>query len=160
MSAVLERIAAVVGAPGLLTDETGMAPYTIDWRKRYTGRPLAVVRPASTREVAEVIKVCAGTRTAVVPQGGNTGLQGGGITDSSGTQIVLCTARMRRVRAIDPINNTITPEAGCVLAEVQRAAEGAGRLFPLSLGAEGSATIGGNLSTNAGGSGVLRYVPR
>jgi hypothetical protein len=108
MSAVLERIAAVVGAPGLITDETGMAPYTIDWRRRYTGRPLAVVRPASTHEVAEVIKVCAGTRTAVVPQGGNTGLQGGSITDSSGTQIVLCTARMGRVRAIDPINNTIT----------------------------------------------------
>ena len=157
MSAVLERIAAAVGASGLITDETGMAPYTIDWRKRYAGRPLAVVRPASTREVAEVIKICAGTRTAVVPQGGNTGLQGGGITDSSGTQIVLCTARMNRVRAIDPINNTITLEAGCVLADVQRAAEGAGRLFPLSLGAEGSATIGGNLSTNAGGSGVLRY---
>jgi len=157
MSAVLERIAAVVGAAGLITDEAGMAPYTIDWRKRYAGRPLAVVRPASTREVAGVIRICAETRTAVVPQGGNTGLQGGGITDSSGTQIALCTARMRRVRAIDPINNTITLEAGCVLAQVQRAAEGAGRLFPLSLGAEGSATIGGNLSTNAGGTAVLRY---
>jgi len=157
VSAVLERIAAVVGAPGLITDETGMAPYMIDWRKRYCGRPLAVVRPASTREVALVMKICAETGTAVVPQGGNTGLQGGGITDSSGTQIVLCTARMSRVRAIDPINNTITVEAGCVLAQVQRAAEGAGRLFPLSLGAEGSATIGGNLSTNAGGTGVLRY---
>jgi len=104
-----------------------------------------------------VIKICAETRTAVVPQGGNTGLQGGGITDASGTQILLSTTRLNRVRAIDPVNNTITVEAGCVLAEVQRAAEAAGRLFPLSLGAEGSANIGGNLSTNAGGTGVLRY---
>ena len=157
VSAVPTRIAAVVGASGMITDETGMAPYMIDWRKRYSGRPLAVVRPASTLEVAQVMKICAETRTAVVPQGGNTGLQGGGITDSSGTQVVLCTARMSHVRAIDPINNTITVEAGCVLAQVQRAAEGAGRLFPLSLGAEGSATIGGNLSTNAGGTAVLRY---
>jgi D-lactate dehydrogenase (cytochrome) len=157
VSAVLDRLKAAVGAAGLLTDEAEMASYAIDWRKRYSGRPLAVVRPASTHEVAEVIKICAETRTAVVPQGGNTGLQGGCITDASGTQVVLSTARMNRVRAIDPINNTITVEAGCVLAEVQRAAEGAGRLFPLSLGAEGSATIGGNLSTNAGGTGVLRY---
>jgi len=157
MSSVVDRISSVVGAAGLVTGEEGMTPYTIDWRKRYAGRPLAVVRPASTREVAEVVGICAQTRTAVVPQGGNTGLQGGGITDASGTQILLSTGRMNRVRAIDPVNNTITVEAGCVLAQVQRAAEGAGRLFPLSLGAEGSATIGGNLSTNAGGTGVLRY---
>ncbi len=157
MSAMLERIAAVVGAGGLVTAGSDVAPYSVDWRKRYFGRPLAVVRPASTREVAQVMKICAETRTAVVPQGGNTGLQGGGITDSSGTQILLSTARMNRVRTIDPLNNTITVEAGCVLADVQRAAEGAARLFPLSLGAEGSATLGGNLSTNAGGTGVLRY---
>jgi len=157
MSVIVDRIAAVVGAAGLVTEAAGMEPYAIDWRKRYAGRPLAVVRPASVREVAGVIKICAETRTAVVPQGGNTGLQGGGITDASGTQILLSTTRMNRVRAIDPVNNTITVEAGCVLAEVQRAAEAAGRLFPLSLGAEGSANIGGNLSTNAGGTGVLRY---
>ena len=157
MSVIVDRIAAVVGAAGLVTEAAGMEPYTIDWRKRYAGRPLAVVRPASVREVAGVIKICAETRTAVVPQGGNTGLQGGGITDASGTQILLSTTRLNRVRAIDPVNNTITVEAGCVLAEVQRAAEAAGRLFPLSLGAEGSANIGGNLSTNAGGTGVLRY---
>jgi len=157
VSGVVDRIAAVVGAAGLVTEAAGMEPYTIDWRKRYAGRPLAVVRPASVREVAGVIKICAETRTAVVPQGGNTGLQGGGITDASGTQILLSTTRLNRVRAIDPVNNTITVEAGCVLAEVQRAAEAAGRLFPLSLGAEGSANIGGNLSTNAGGTGVLRY---
>jgi len=157
MSGVIDRIAAVVGSAGMVVGEDAMGPYTVDWRKCYTGRPLAVVRPASTREVAAVIGICAATRTAVVPQGGNTGLQGGGITDASGTQILLSTVRMNSVRAIDPVNNTITVEAGCVLAEVQRAAEGAGRLFPLSLGAEGSATIGGNLSTNAGGTAVLRY---
>ena len=157
MSCIIDRIAAVVGSAGLMVDEVAMEPYTVDWRKRYTGRPLAVVRPASTQEVAAVIGICAETRTAVVPQGGNTGLQGGGITDGSGTQILLSTVRMNRVRAIDPVNNTVTVEAGCVLAEVQRSAEGAGRLFPLSLGAEGSATIGGNLSTNAGGTAVLRY---
>jgi len=157
LSALVERIAAVVGTAGLIADAQAMAPYTVDWRKRYTGRPLAVVRPSSTEQVAAVVKICAGARTPVVPQGGNTGLQGGAITDGSGTQIMLCTGRMNRVRTIDPVNNTITVEAGCVLAEVQRAAEGAGRLFPLSLGAEGSATIGGNLSTNAGGTGVLRY---
>ncbi|OGA44415.1 MAG: hydroxyacid dehydrogenase [Betaproteobacteria bacterium RIFCSPLOWO2_12_FULL_63_13] len=157
MKDVLERIAAVVGSAGLVTDETGMAPHMKDWRGRYSGRPLAVVRPASTRAVAEVVKICAETRTAIVPQGGNTGLQGGGITDASGTQILLSTGRMNRVRAVDALNNTITVEAGCVLEHVQRAAEDAGRLFPLSLGAEGSATLGGNLSTNAGGTGVLRY---
>ena len=154
---VIERIAAIVGSAGMFTDDDAMAPYTIDWRKRCSGRPLAVVRPASTREVGDVVGICARTRTAVVPQGGNTGLQGGGIPDASGTQILLSTARMNRVRAIDPVNNTITVEAGCVLEQVQRAAEETGRLFPLSLGAEGSATLGGNLSTNAGGTGVLRY---
>jgi len=157
MKGVLERINAVVGRSGLMTDEDGMAPHMKDWRGRYFGKPLAVVRPASTPEVAEVVRICAETRTAIVPQGGNTGLQGGGITDSSGTQILLSTGRMNRVRAIDPLNNTITVEAGCILQHVQRAAEDAGRLFPLSLGAEGSATLGGNLSTNAGGTGVLRY---
>jgi len=157
VSGVLDRVASVVGAAGLLTDEAAVAPYAIDWRKRYSGRPMAVVRPASAEQVAAVVKICAETSTAIVPQGGNTGLQGGGVTDASGTQIMLSTGRMNRVRAIDPVNNTITVEAGCVLADVQRAAEGAGRLFPLSLGAEGSATIGGNLSTNAGGTGVLRY---
>jgi FAD/FMN-containing dehydrogenase len=157
VSTVIERIGTVVGAAGLIVDEGGMAPYTVDWRKRYAGKPLAVVRPASTEQVAAVVRICAETRTAIVPQGGNTGLQGGGITDMSGTQILLSTARMNRVRDFDPVNNTITVEAGCVLAEVQRAAEAGGRLFPLSLGAEGSATLGGNLSTNAGGTGVLRY---
>ena len=157
MNGLVDRIAGAVGQTGLVTSEAEMAPYAVDWRKRFFGRPLAVVHPASTSEVAAVVRICAGARTGIVPQGGNTGLVGGGIPDASGTQIVLSTARMNRVRAVDALNNTLTVEAGCVLAQVQRAAEGAGRLFPLSLGAEGTATIGGNLSTNAGGTSVLRF---
>ena len=149
-------MARVVG-PGFVITGDEARPYAIDWRKRWEGRPLAVVRPENTREVAEVVKLCAETRTAVVPQGGNTGLVGGAAPDASGTQIVLSLARLNRVRAIDPLNNTLTVEAGCTLAAVQQAAEGAGRLFPLSLAAEGTAQIGGNLSTNAGGTAVLRY---
>ena len=134
-----------------------MAPFLTDWRKRYTGRAQAVVRPATTEEVAAVMKACAETRTPVVPLGGNTGLVGGGTPDDSGRAIVLSLARMNRVRAVDPVNDTITVEAGCPLQRVQEAAAAAGRLFPLSLAAQGTATIGGNLSTNAGGTQVLRY---
>ena len=134
-----------------------MAPYATDWRKRYFGKPLAVVKPASTAEVAAVVKLCAATLTAIVPQGGNTSLCGGATPDAGGRQIVLKLARLNRVRALDAVSNTITVEAGCVLANLQQAAAAAGRLFPLSLAAEGSCEIGGNLSTNAGGTAVLRY---
>jgi len=157
MSALLERIRAVVGAAGLITAPDELAPYATDWRKRFTGKPLAVVRPASTAEVAQVVRACAEARTGVVPQGGNTGLCGAATPDASGSQIVLNLSRMNRVRAIDALNNTMTVEAGCVLASAQKAAEEAGRLLPLSLAAEGSCEIGGNLSTNAGGTAVLRY---
>jgi FAD/FMN-containing dehydrogenase len=157
MSTVVEKIRTVVGAAGLITAAPDMAPYATDWRKRYAGLPLAVVKPASTEEVAQVVRACAETRTAIVPQGGNTGLCGGATPDASGSQIVLNLSRMNRVRAIDPGNNTMTAEAGCVLANLQRAAQDADRLFPLSLAAEGSCEIGGNLSTNAGGIAVLRY---
>jgi FAD/FMN-containing dehydrogenase len=121
------------------------------------GRALAVVRPGDTAQVAAVVKACAATGTSIVPQGGNTGLVVGGVPDGSGTQIVLSMTRMNAVRAIDPANLTITVEAGCVLQNLQAAAENAGFLFPLSLGAEGSCTIGGNLGTNAGGTQVVRY---
>jgi len=157
MSALLERIAAVVGPHGLITDEATLEPFLIDWRKRYIGRALAMVKPASTNEVAEVVRLCAAERTAMVPQGGNTGLAGGATPDASGTQIILSLSRMNRVRGIDPLNNTLTVEAGCTLVAVQEAARTADRLFPLSLAAEGSCEIGGNLSTNAGGTAVLRY---
>ena len=157
MSALLERIAAVVGPHGLVTDAATLEPFLIDWRKRYIGKALAMVKPASTHEVAEVVRLCAAERTALVPQGGNTGLAGGATPDASGTQLILSLSRMNRVRGIDPLNNTLTVEAGCTLVAVQEAARTADRLFPLSLAAEGSCEIGGNLSTNAGGTAVLRF---
>ena len=157
MSGLVERIRAIVGSTGLITAPQEVAPYASDWRKRYVGRPAAVVKPASTAEVAAVVRACADSRTAIVPQGGNTGLCGAATPDASGTQIILNLSRVNRVREVDARNNTMTAEAGCVLANLQKAAEEAGRLFPLSLAAEGSCEIGGNLSTNAGGTAVLRY---
>src|SRR5438270_3893694 len=146
MRSFIEEIQAIVGPAGLITSPTEVAPYATDWRKRYVGVPLAVVRPASTDEVAQVVRACADTHTAIVPQGGNTGLCGAATPDASGTQIVLKLSRMNRIREVDTRNNTMTAEAGCVLAKLQETAEEAGRLFPLSLAAEGSCEIGGNLS--------------
>jgi len=157
MSALIDRIRGIVGPAGLITTPGELAPYATDWRKRYFGKPLAVVRPASAAEVAQVVRACSDARAAVVPQGGNTGLCGAATPDASGSQIVLNLSRMNRVRGIDARNNTMTVEAGCVLANLQNAAKEAGRLLPLSLAAEGSCEIGGNLSTNAGGTAVLRY---
>ena len=148
---------AAIGNANVLTDAHDTAPYLTDWRRRYTGAACAVLRPGNTEEVAAIVRLAAMHRVALVPQGGNTGLVGGATPDTSGRQAVLSLARMTRVRAIDTHNDTITVEAGVVLAEVQAKAAEAGRLFPLSLAAEGSCTIGGNLSTNAGGTGVLRY---
>jgi len=157
MTDLVERIRGIVGSAGLIGTAEEALPYATDWRRRYRGKAVAVVRPASTAEVAEVVRVCAESRTAIVPQGGNTSLCGAATPDASGSQIVINLSRMNRVRAIDAVNNTMTVEAGCVLANLQRTAEEAGRLFPLSLAAEGSCEIGGNLSTNAGGTAVLRY---
>ena len=154
---LLERLREVVGAGHVLTDEADLAAYVVDWTGAYAGRALAVVRPGSTAEVAAVVTACHEAGAAIVPQGGNTGLVAGGIPDDSGTQVVLSLGRMRAIRAVDPVAGTITVEAGAVLADVQAAAAGAGRLFPMSLGSEGSCTIGGNLATNAGGTAVLRY---
>jgi len=141
----------------VLTEAADTAPYLTDWRKRYHGRAQAVVRPGSTAEVAAVVQACAAAGTPMVPQGGNTGLVGGGTPDERGNSVLLSLQRMNRIRALDPDNDTITVEAGCILQQVQQAARAADRLFPLSLAAEGSATIGGNLATNAGGTQVLRY---
>src|SRR5438552_9497792 len=157
MRSFIEEIQAIVGPAELITLPQEVAPYASDWRKRYVGKPAAVVKPASTAEVAEVVRACAESRTAIVPQGGNTGLCGAATPDESGSQIVLNLSRMNRVRAVDTRNNTMTVDAGCVLAKLQKTAEEADRLFPLSLAAEGSCEIGGNLSTNAGGTAVLRY---
>jgi FAD/FMN-containing dehydrogenase len=157
---LLDQLRQICGTAHVLTHDdpaADLSPWEQDWRKRVTGRALAVVRPGNTAEVAAVVKACAAAKTPIVPQGGNTGLVVGGVPDGSGTQIVLSMTRMNAVRAIDPANLTITVEAGCVLQNLQAAAENAGFLFPLSLGAEGSCTIGGNLGTNAGGTQVVRY---
>ena len=148
---------AIVGDAGLVTLPADMAPYLADWRGNFAGQAVAVVRPANTHEVAAVVKRCAQTKTPIVPQGGNTGLVGGGVPDNSGNAIVLSLNRMHHIRAIDTDNDTMTVEAGAILQTVQDKARAVERLFPLSLAAEGSCTIGGNLSTNAGGTNVLRY---
>lgn len=146
-----------IGAAYVLTDSHDTAPFLTDWRKRYKGEALAVVLPGNTQEVAKVVQLAREFRLTIVPQGGNTGLAGGATPDASGKQVVIGLKRMNRIRHVDPHNNTITVEAGVILAEIQSRAEQEERLFALSLAAEGSCTIGGNLSTNAGGTGVLRY---
>jgi FAD/FMN-containing dehydrogenase len=151
------RLADIVGAAHVLTAPEDTKPYFTDWRKQYSAPAECVVKPASTEQVARVVALCARERVAVVPQGGNTGLVGGSVPTGARREIVLALGRMNRIRALDVLNDTVTVEAGCVLAAVQRAADEAGRLFPLSLAAEGSCQIGGNLSTNAGGVNVLRY---
>ncbi|MCS0614955.1 FAD-binding oxidoreductase [Massilia kyonggiensis] len=154
---LIERCSAIVGAANVLVDEHDTAPYLTDWRGRFTGRARAVVRPASTAETAAVVRLCAELRVPIVPQGGRTGLVLGSVPDAAGDAIVLSLRRLNRIRGIDTFNRTMTVEAGCILQDIQHAAAGHGMLFPLSLAAEGSCTIGGNLSTNAGGTGVLRY---
>ncbi|MHB1282983.1 MAG: FAD-binding oxidoreductase, partial [Metallibacterium scheffleri] len=154
---LLPALRAALGADHVLAAPADMAGYAEDWRKRYRGVPRAVVLPGTTEQVAAVVRLCRDAGAAIVPQGGNTGLVGGATPDVSGTQIVLALKRMRRVRSIDVADRVLVAEAGCVLAEAQRAARAAGLLLPLSLAAEGSATIGGVLSTNAGGTAVLRY---
>ncbi len=153
---VVRALRAIVGGPHVLT-EGDLTAYEQDWRKRERGHALAVVRPANTREVAEVVKCCAAAGVSIVPQGGNTGMVVGSTPDASGTQVVLSLQRLNRVRVVDGANLTVTVEAGCILQTLQEACEAQGFLFPLSLAAEGSCTIGGNLATNAGGTQVVRY---
>ena len=157
LSGLVDGLKAIAGTGAVIADDRERAPYENDWRDQYHGRAAAVVKPANTEEVARVVKFLAERRIAIVPQGGNTSMCGGSVPDGSGTQVVVNLSRMNRVRNVDPANNTMTVEAGCVLATLQETADKADRLFPLSLGAEGSCEIGGNLSTNAGGTGVLRY---
>ena len=150
-----DSLRAVVGATKVLTGAADLAPYCTDWRGRFSGSASCVVLPGSTEEVAAVVRACADAGTAIVPQGGNTGLCGG--ATPTGGEVVIALTRLNRIRAVDADNNSITVEAGCTLHAVQQAAREIDRLFPLSLAAEGSATIGGNLATNAGGVQVLRY---
>jgi len=149
--------AAIVGEPHVITAPADMAPYTRDWRRQYGAQAEAVLRPASTAEVAALVALCARERIAIVPQGGNTGLCGGSVPTGAQREVVLSMSRLNRIRGVDALNDALTAEAGCVLADVQKAAEDAGRLFALSLAAEGSCQVGGTLSTNAGGVNVLRY---
>ena len=154
---MIDALRQIVGKSNVLTAPEDTKPYFTDWRRQYSAAAECVARPGTTGEVARVVALCAREGVAIVPQGGNTGLVGGSVPTGTRREIVLALGRMNRIRNLDALNDTATVEAGCVLAEVQRAAEEAGRLFPLSLAAEGSCQIGGNLSTNAGGVNVLRY---
>lgn len=157
MDSTLQAFGAIIGARNLLTDSADMAPYLKEWRDLFTGKARAVARPSSTAQVAALLALAHETGTPIVPQGGNTGLVGGQIPVADGREIILSLGRMDKVRSIDPVSDTIIVEAGVTLRRVQDAADGADRLFPLSLASEGSCTIGGNLSTNAGGTAVLAY---
>ncbi|MBS0337830.1 MAG: FAD-binding oxidoreductase [Proteobacteria bacterium] len=159
--AFLKDLASVVGAQHVLTAPDDVAPFFTDWRRVFPGSGLAAVRPANTEEVSRVVALCAQHGVAIVPQAGNTSLCGGSVPRAAATgrvaEIVLSVARLNRIRSMDPLNDTMTVEAGCILQNLQQAADAQDRLFPLSLAAEGSCQVGGNLSTNAGGVGVLRY---
>ncbi len=156
-SGLVEELQAVVGDKWVITEQTDMAPYLVDWRNIFHGCANAVVRPSSTDEVSRVVQICARRMIPVVPQGGRTGLVGGAIPSGDGAAVLLHLGRMNRIRDLDPLNYTMTVDAGCVLQDVQSAAEQSGRLFPLSFGAEGSCQIGGTIATNAGGARALRY---
>ena len=154
---LLADLTALLGPAGVLTDAADIAPSLSDWRSLYRGKAVAVLRPASTEQVAACVKLCVAAGMPVVPQGGNTSMVGGATPTEDGRSVVLSLARMNRIRALDPVDMTMTAEAGVVLKTAQDAAADAGCLFPLSLGAEGTATIGGVLSTNAGGNTTVRY---
>ncbi len=153
----LKDLADIVGAGFCVTDEQALEPHVTEWRNVLHGRALAMVSPGTTAEVADVVKLCANAGIAIVPQGGNTGLCGGAIPDESGEQLILSLARLDTIRSIDPDDFSMVAEAGCILATLQEKARAVDRYFPLSLSAEGSCQIGGNLSTNAGGINVVRY---
>jgi FAD/FMN-containing dehydrogenase len=155
--AFLERCSAIVGEGHVLAAGADMAPYLTDWRGRFTGKARAVLRPADAAEVALLVRACLDHRVPLVPQGGKTGLVLGSVPDDSGLEVVLSLTRLNRILEVDTTNRTILVQAGCILQDIQQAAAEHGLLFPLSLAAEGSCTIGGNLSTNAGGTAVLRY---
>lgn len=156
-NALLDAIRAVVGDRGMLTNPTDTASYSEDWRRLYKGRTQAVIRPADTRELAEVVRICAASGTPIVPQGGNTSMVGGAVPAEDGSELILSTARMIRIRDLDPVDMTLTIESGVTLKAAQLAAADAGCLLPLSISSEGSAQIGGVLAVNAGGNNTVRY---
>ncbi len=154
---VLQRLLAIVGEAGLVRDPDELAPYLREQRGNYHGHSPLCILPSTSEQTAEVVRTLYSAGIAMVPQGGNTGLCGGAVAAESGDQVLINLKRLNRIRALDADNFTMTVEAGCILADVQAAALAADRLFPLSLAAEGSCQIGGNLATNAGGTQVLRY---
>lgn len=155
--ALLDRLRAIVGPSGHIDDPADMEPYVAEWRGRYRGATPLVLRPASTQELSDLMRTCAEAGVPVVPQGGNTGLVGGSIPSADNSEVLISLSRMNKIREMDPLNYTVTVEAGCVLQTLQQAAADVDRLFPLSLGAEGTCQIGGNISANAGGTMTLRY---
>ena len=157
MTNIIAQLQNLLGPSAVFTEQSDRAAYETDWRKLYNHPALCVVLPESTEQVAEIVKLCAASGTKIVPQGGNTGLVAGGVPSPGGNQIILSLARMRKIRDFDPVGDTITVEAGVTLQAVQEAAAARSRLFPVSLGAEGTAQIGGTISTNAGGVQVLSY---
>ena len=154
---LLEKLRARLGERGVLTNPADTAPYCEDWRLLYRGRTPAVLRPATTPEVADAVRICAAAGVPIVPQGGNTSMVGGAAPNEDGSQIVLSLSRLNRVRGIDPVDMTMEIEAGVTLKAAQEAASDAGCLLPLSISSEGSAQIGGVLATNAGGNNTVRY---
>lgn len=157
MQAKFQPLEAVLDAAGIVREPAAMAPYLSDWRGRRHGRAQAVLRPRTVEEVSAIMRWATETRTPVVPQGGNTGLSGGATPDATGEAVIISLGRLNRIRSVDVLGDTLIAEAGCVLADVQQRAANADRLFPLSLGSEGSCQIGGIVATNAGGINVIRY---
>ena len=157
MTLLIERLREIVGPGGWISDPQELQPYVTEWRGVYEGRALIMVKPRTTDEVVAIVRACADNDTAIVPQGGNTSMCGGAVPDASGEQVILNLSRMNRVLDVDAGNFSMTVQAGCLLATAQEAARAEGRCFPLSLGAEGSCQIGGNIATNAGGINVVRY---
>jgi len=157
MTALLEQLQDIVGPGGWSTDPDELQPHLTDWRGSYIGQTLVLVKPQSTAQVSEVVMACAEAGTAIVPQGGNTSMCGGAVPDASGEQVILSLSRMNQVRHVDARNFSMEVDAGCILAKAQEAAREAGRYLPLSLGAEGTCQVGGNIATNAGGMNVGRY---
>ena len=157
MSNHRQALGAILASDEILADPTDIAPFLTDHRELYHGKALAVVLPRTVEQISRTLRYCNEHRIGVVPHGGNTGYCGGATPDESGQQIVLSLRRLNRIRSVDPLNYSLVAEAGCILADVQRAADDVERFFPLSLGSEGTCQIGGNLSTNAGGLSVLRY---
>ena len=157
MTAFDDRLKAIVGPGGWKTDPGELEPHLSEWRGVYTGKTRMLVAPQTTEQVAQVIEACAEAGIAIVAQGGNTGMCGGAVPDQSGQQVLLSLSRLNRIRHVDRLNYSIEVEAGCILSDIQDAARDADRHFPLSLGAEGSCQIGGNLATDAGGINVIRY---